>query len=55
VAAAANQFDGAKQGLRAAALEAVDAGVPQTRVADAADVGRMTLWRWLNESEGSAR
>jgi O-acetyl-ADP-ribose deacetylase (regulator of RNase III) len=55
VAAAANRLDGAKQGLRDVALDAVTAGVPQTRVAEAADVGRMTLWRWLNEDAGAGQ
>jgi DNA-binding phage protein len=55
VAAAANRLDGAKQALKDAALGAVDAGVPQTRVAEAADVGRMTLWRWLNEDAGAGQ
>ena len=55
VAAAANRLDGAKEALRRVALDAVDAGVPQTRVAEAADVGRMTLWRWLNDSERAGR
>jgi DNA invertase Pin-like site-specific DNA recombinase len=49
VVQAANRLDAAKEAVREAALDAVDAGVPQTRVAEAADIGRMTLWRWLKE------
>lgn len=48
---AANRLEGAKRGLRAAVLDAVEAGVPQTHVAEAAEIGRMTLWRWL-QGEG---
>jgi DNA invertase Pin-like site-specific DNA recombinase len=32
-----------------AALRALEAGVPQSRVADAFGVTRMTVWRWLQE------
>jgi transposase-like protein len=34
---------------RNAALLAVEAGVPQSRVAEAFGVARMTMWRWLQE------
>jgi hypothetical protein len=51
VVQATNRLEGAKEALRDAALDAVDAGVPQTQVAEAADIGRMTMWRWLKEDE----
>jgi DNA invertase Pin-like site-specific DNA recombinase len=38
---------------RDAALRAVAAGVPQSRVADAFGVTRMTMWRWLLEQADS--
>jgi DNA invertase Pin-like site-specific DNA recombinase len=38
---------------RDAALLAVAAGVPQSRVADAFGVTRMTMWRWLQEQADS--
>jgi hypothetical protein len=54
VEAAEERLEVAKRALREAALDAVDADVPQLRVIEAASIGRMTLWRWLqaDESEG---
>lgn len=37
------------------ALLALAAGVPQSRVAEALGVTRMTMWRWLQEQADSAR
>jgi hypothetical protein len=47
LAHAQNQLDAARESLRSAAIDALDAGVPQARVAAAAGVGRMGVWRWL--------
>jgi hypothetical protein len=52
VVQAANALEKAKRTLREAALDAVEAGVETTRVAEAADIGRMTLWRW-RQGEGA--
>jgi DNA invertase Pin-like site-specific DNA recombinase len=35
-------------------LEAVAAGVPQSRVAEAFGITRMTMWRWLHDQEREA-
>ena len=51
VVQAANALEGAKRDLRDAALDAVDAGVETVRVAEAAGIGRMTLYRW-RQAEG---
>lgn len=48
---ARKRYDEAERAGRRIALEAVDAGVPQSRVADALGVSRMTMWRWLRADE----
>jgi DNA invertase Pin-like site-specific DNA recombinase len=55
VLAAGNQLDAAREQLRDVVFEALDAGIPQTRVAEASGLGRMTLWRWLNAEESERR
>jgi hypothetical protein len=52
VVQAANALEKAKRTLREVALDAVEAGVETTKVAEAADIGRMTLWRW-RQGEGA--
>jgi hypothetical protein len=51
---AAEQLKAAQQRLRAAALDAVDLGVPVLRVAETAGVSskgsRTTIYRWLEAS-----
>lgn len=36
--------------LAALAVEAVNAGVPAAHVANAAGIGRATLYRWINQT-----
>lgn len=39
----------AREQLVDAIAEAVQAGVPQTQIAEALDLNRLTIWRWMNE------
>ena len=50
VTQARKRFEQAERAGRRTALEAIAAGVPQSRVADALGVSRMTLWRWTHEA-----
>lgn len=45
--AAAAELDAAERRLHLAVAEAVEGGVPQTKVARAVGVSRMTIIRWM--------
>ncbi len=49
---AANQFEGAREALRVAVFDALDADVPVARIADATGLARTTILRWL-KAEGA--
>lgn len=44
----------ADQAFRGGLQEAVEAGVPQTHIAEALGVSRMTVWRWLHQPQEDA-
>lgn len=49
---AANRVEGAREQLRAAVFDALDADVPVARIADATGLARTTILRWL-DAEGA--
>lgn len=50
---AAGQLAAAREALRVAVFDAMDAGVPVARIADATGLARTTILRWL-ATEGEA-
>lgn len=51
---ASNLLAGARAMLREAVFDALDADVPQARIAAAAGMGRMTLYRWIRAEDEAA-
>ena len=46
-----HEFEAARDEVHQAVLDAWEAGVPQTRIAEATGLGRQTVIRWLRGSE----
>jgi DNA invertase Pin-like site-specific DNA recombinase len=53
VLAANNGLAAAKEELREIVFDALAAGIPLRRVADAAGVGHATVYRWLDEDDAA--
>lgn len=51
VAAASNRLEGAREDLRESVFDALDAGAPLLRVADASGIARTTILRWIDAEE----